>query len=79
MHLQRNAVCIRIHRCWRVSLRSTGTKGRQCYQDFFNRQEHSFSKLGKYYEWTKEQAEQNREKANTIAELDYTPEIVHHS
>jgi hypothetical protein len=48
-------------------------------RDIFNRQGHLFSKLGKHYEWTKEQAEQYRKKANTNAKLDYTPEIVHNS
>jgi Na+-transporting NADH:ubiquinone oxidoreductase subunit NqrB len=45
-------------------------------RDLFNRQEHLFSKLGKFYEWTKAQAKEYRRKANTTAKLDHTPEIV---
>jgi hypothetical protein len=48
-------------------------------RDLFNRQEHLFSKLGKYYEWTKAQAKEYRRKANTTARLDHTPEIVRDS
>ena len=44
-----------------------------------NRQELLISKLGKYYEWTKEQAEQHRKIADTTAKPDYTPEIVRDS
>ena len=46
---------------------------------FFDRQEQLSSKLGKYYQRTKEQAEECRKKTNTTAKLDYIPEIVHDS